>query len=348
MMSFRDEKLKNENIPMNTVILVGKINEYKGKQDLYIEQSPQILDKLQEVAIIQSTKASNSIEGIVVIDKRLKEIMKDDTILEDRSEGEIAGYRDALNTIHTSYYAIPIKPNIILQLHRDLYKYISSKGGQWKSQDNIIGEILPSGEKYVRFQPVSASRTPKAIEELCNYLDKEMREENIEPLILIGSFILDFLCIHPFNYGNGRLSRLLTLLLLYKYDHKVGRYISLERIIEESKSSYYETLNKSSMGWHDGNHNLFIWLDYFLGTLLAAYKEFEDRVGLVKSKKGNKSYRVEQAVKNVLGTFTKEDIRNACPDVSDSTINRVFRKLKKEGEIEVLEKGRNAKWKRLK
>ena len=348
MMSFRDEKLKNENIPMNTVILVGKINEYKGKQDLYIEQSPQILDKLQEVAIIQSTKASNSIEGIVVIDKRLKEIMKDDTILEDRSEGEIAGYRDALNTIHTSYYAIPIKPNIILQLHRDLYKYISSKGGQWKSQDNIIGEILPSGEKYVRFKPVSASRTPKAIEELCNYLDKEMREENIEPLILIGSFILDFLCIHPFNYGNGRLSRLLTLLLLYKYDHKVGRYISLERIIEESKSSYYETLNKSSMGWHDGNHNLFIWLDYFLGTLLAAYKEFEDRVGLVKSKKGNKSYRVEQAVKNVLGTFTKEDIRNTCPDVSDSTINRVFRKLKKEGEIEVLEKGRNAKWKRLK
>ncbi len=348
MMSFRDEKLKNENIPMNTVKLVGKINEYKGKQDLYIEQSPQILDKLQEVAIIQSTKASNSIEGIVVTDKRLKEIMKDNTILEDRSEGEIAGYRDVLNTIHTSYDAIPIKPNIILQLHRDLYKYISSKGGQWKSQDNIIGEILPSGEKYVRFKPVSASRTPKAIEELCNYLDKEMREENIEPLILIGSFILDFLCIHPFNDGNGRMSRLLTLLLLYKYNHKVGRYISLERIIEESKSSYYETLNKSSMGWHDGNHNLFIWLDYFLGTLLAAYKEFEDRVGLVNSKKGNKSYRVEQAVKNILGTFTKEDIRNACPDVSDSTINRVFRKLKKEEEIEVLGKGRNAKWKRLK
>jgi len=274
--------------------------------------------------------------------------MKDDTVLEDRSEGEIAGYRDVLNTIHTSYEAIPINPNIILQLHRDLYKYISAKGGDWKSQDNIIGEILPGGERYVRFKPVSASRTPKAIEELCDYLNEEMQKENIESLILIGSFILDFLCIHPFNDGNGRISRLLTLLLLYKYDYKVGRFISLEKIIEESKSSYYKTLNKSSIGWHDGDHNLFIWLEYFLGTLLAAYKKFEDRVGLVKSKKGNKSYRVEQAVKNVLGTFTKEDIRNACPDVSESTINRVFRKLKDEGEIEVLGKGRNAKWKRLK
>src|SRR6056297_686894 len=273
--------------------------------------------------------------------------MKDDTILEDRSEGEIAGYRDVLNTIHTSYDAIPIKPNIILQLHRDLYKYISSKGGQWKSQDNIIGEILPSGEKYVRFKPVSASRTPKAIEELCNYLDKEMREENIEPLILIGSFILDFLCIHPFDDGNGRMSRLLTLLLFYKYDYKVGRYISLEKIIEESKSSYYEALKKSSEGWHEGNHNLFIWLDYFLGILLAAYKEFEDRVGLVRNKRGNKSYRVEQAIKSTLGTFEKEDIRNACPDVSESTINRVFKKLKEKEVIELLGKGRNAKWKRL-
>ena len=161
-------------------------------------------------------------------------------------------------------------------------------------------------------------------------------------------FILDFLCIHPFNDGNGRISRLLTLLLLYKYDHKVGRYISLEKIIEDSKSSYYKTLNKSSIGWHEGKHNLFFWLEYFLGTLLAAYKEFEERVGMVKSKKGNKSYRVEQAVKNIIGTFSKDDIRNACPDVSDSTIDRVLRQLKKDNVIEVLGKGRNAKWKRLK
>nr|WP_253250789.1 Fic family protein [Orenia metallireducens] len=348
MMSFRNEKLKNKNIPMNIVRLVGKINEYKGKQDLYMNQSPQILEKLKEVAIVQSTKASNSIEGIVVTDQRLKKIMEDDTNIKDRSEGEIAGYKGVLNTIHTSYDAIPINPNIILQLHRDLYKFVPADGGRWKNQDNIIGEILPNGERYIRFKPLSAYQTPKAMEELCNYLNKEMREENIDPLILIGTFILDFLCIHPFNDGNGRMSRLLTLLLLYKYDYKVGRYISLEKIIEESKSSYYKTLNQSSTGWHDSNHNIFIWLDYFLGTLLVAYKEFEDRVGLVKSKKGNKSFRVEEAVKSVLGTFTKEDIRNACPDVSDSTIDRVFRKLKKEGIIEVLGKGRSAEWKRLK
>lgn len=347
-MTFRNGKLKNKDIPMNIVRLIGKINEYKGKQDIYIEQSPQVLEKLKEVAIIQSTKASNSIEGIVVTDKRLNEIMKDDTRLKDRSEGEIAGYRDVLNTIHNSYDAIPVNPNIILQLHRDLYKYVSVNGGNWKNQNNIIGKILPGGEKHVRFKPLNAAETPEAMSELCEYLNTEMSEENLDPLILIGSFILDFLCIHPFNDGNGRVSRLLTLLLLYKYDYKVGRYISLEKIIEESKSSYYETLNKSSVGWHDGDHNIFIWLDYFLGTLLAAYKEFENRFGTVKNKKGNKSYRVEQAVKNVLGTFTKEEIRQACPDVSDSTINRVFKKLKKEGVIEVLGKGRSAKWKRLK
>jgi Fic family protein len=186
------------------------------------------------------------------------------------------------------------------------------------------------------------------MESLCNFLNNEIQEQNIGLLILIGSFILDFLCIHPFNDGNGRISRLLTLLLLYKYDHKVGRYISLEKIIEDSKSSYYETLNKSSIGWHEGKHNLFFWLEYFLGTLLAAYKEFDERVGMLKSKKGNKSYRVEQAVKNIIGTFSKDDIRTACPDVSDSTIDRALRQLKKDNVIEVLGKGRNAKWKSLK
>ena len=348
MMSFKNDQLKKMNVPMNIVKLIGKINEYKGKQDLYIEQAPQILDKLQEVAIIKSTKASNSIEGIVITDKRLKEIMKDDTDLKERSEGEIAGYRDVLNTIHTSYDAIPVTSNIILQLHRDMYKYISEPGGNLKKQDNIIGEILPNGEKYIRFKPVAASNTRQAMETLCNFLNNDIQEQKIEPLILIGAFILDFLCIHPFSDGNGRISRLLTLLLLYKYDYQVGRYISLEKIIEDSKSSYYKILKKSSIGWHDGEHNIFFWLEYFLGTLLAAYKEFEDRVGLVEMKKGNKSYRVEQAVKNIIGTFSKDDIRNACPDVSDSTINRVFKQLKKEEFIDVLGKGRNAKWKRLK
>jgi len=347
MMSFRNEKLKTEEIPMNIVKLIGKINEYKGKQNLYLDQAPQVLKKLKEAAIVQSTKSSNSIEGIVITDKRLKEIMRDDTMPDDCSEGEIAGYRDVLNSIHTSYDAIPINPNIILQFHKNLYKYVSAEGGKWKNQDNVIEEVLPNGKRYVRFKPLSAAETPKAMEELCDYLNRVMKEETIEPLILIGAFVLDFLSVHPFNDGNGRMARLLTLLLLYKYDYKVGRYISLEKIIEESKSNYYEALKKSSEGWHEGNHNLFIWLDYFLGILLAAYKEFEDRVGLVRNKRGNKSYRVEQAIKSTLGTFEKEDIRNACPDVSESTINRVFKKLKEKEVIELLGKGRNAKWKRL-
>ena len=346
-MSFRDKKLWNEKIPMNIVRLIGKINEYKGKQNLYLDQSPQILEKLKEVAIVQSTKSSNSIEGIVITDKRLKKLMREEITPSDRSEGEIAGYKNVLNTIHTSYDSIPVNSNIILQLHRNLYKFVSAEGGKWKNQDNVIEEVQPDGKRYVRFKPLSAAKTPAAMDELSEYLNQSIKEQDIEPLILIGAFILDFLSIHPFNDGNGRMARLLTLLLLYKFDYKVGRYISLEKIIEESKENYYESLRKSSVGWHEGNHNLFIWLDYFLGILLAAYEEFEDRVGLIRNKKGNKSYRVEQAIKSTLGTFEKEDIRKACPDVSESTINRVFSKLKEEGVIEVLSKGRNAEWRRL-
>ncbi|MCK5763883.1 MAG: Fic family protein [Clostridiales bacterium] len=347
MNSFKNEKLRQARIPMNIVKLIEKINEYKGKQDLYIKQSPQILEKLKEVAIVQSTKASNSIEGIVITDQRLKVIMNDNTNLKDRSEGEIAGYKDILNTIHTSYDGIPINFNIILQLHLDLYKYISTQGGVWKNHDNIISEELPNGETLIRFKPVSAYATKEAMEELCELLNDSISTDEIEPLILTGTFILDFLCIHPFNDGNDRMSRLLTLLLLYKYDYLVGRYISLEKVIEESKSSYYKTLRKSSNNWHEGNYYIFAWLEYFLGTILAAYREFEDRVGHIENIKGNKEFQIEKAIKNVLGIFSKDDIRKSCPDISESTINRVFNKLKEDGTIEVLGKGRTAKWRRL-
>lgn len=347
MSTFRNRKVLSEAVPMNVVKLIGKINEYKGKQDLYIKQSPQLLEKLREVAIIQSTKASNSIEGIVITDKRLKEIMHDDLDLRSRSEGEIAGYRDVLSTIHTSYEGIPITANVIKQLHRDLYRYIPSEGGMWKNQDNIISEQLPNGEKYIRFQPVSAHATNNAMEELCEKTRDLIMEDTVEPLILIGSFILDFLCVHPFNDGNGRMSRLLTLLLLYQHGYLVGRYISLEKIVEESKEGYYSTLKKSSTGWHESEHNIFPWIEYFLGTILNAYKEFENRVGVVESVRGNKEDRIEYAIRNVIGDFTKEDIRKACPDISESTINRVFIKMKDESVISVLGQGRNAKWRKL-
>lgn len=347
MNTFREDKLKKMSIPMNIVKLIGKINEYKGKQDLYIKQSPQVLEKLREVAVIQSTKSSNRIEGIVITDQRLNIIMNDITDLKDRSEGEIAGYKDVLNIIHTSHDGIPINSNIILQLHRDMYKYVATQGGSWKNQDNIISEQLPNGEKFIRFKPVSAFATDNAMNELCGYLSEVVKSDEVEPLILTGVFILDFLCIHPFNDGNGRMSRLLTLLLLYKYDYLVGRYISLEKVIEDSKESYYETLRKSSTNWHDGDHSVYPWLEYFLGTILVAYEEFESRVGHVENKKGNKEFRIEEAIKNILGIFTKDDIRKACPDISESTINRVFNKLKDEKAIEVIGKGRNAKWRRL-
>jgi len=346
-MSFRGNKLEQMAIPMNIVMLIAAINEYKGKQDLYKQQSPQILETLRSVAVIQSTKASNSLEGIVTNDKRLKEIVEKKVTPQNRSEGEIAGYRDVLATIHASHEAIPINCNIILQLHRDLYKFLPIKGGTWKNADNIIEETLPDGTKLIRFRPTSAFETPMAMDELCNYLRNERNKEKVEPLILTGTFIFDFLCIHPFNDGNGRMARLLTLLLLYQFGYEVGRFISLEKIVEESKESYYATLAESSIGWHEEEHNIFIWLEYFLGIVLAAYKEFEERVGVINLKKGKKNERIENMIEHTIGEFNKEEIRNACPDVAESTINRVLEKLKGEGKIVSMGKGRNAKWKKI-
>lgn len=319
MMSFRNNKLKNLTVPMRIVRLLSKINEYKGKQALYYQQSPQVLKILKEVAIIQSTKASNSIEGIKINDRRLKDIINKKETLHNRSEEEIAGYRDVLDTIHTSYSDMPITPSVILQLHRDLYKFTPVDGGKWKNGDNIIEEAF----LYIK-------------------------TDEIDPLILICTFILDFLCIHPFNDGNGRMSRLLTLLLLYKSGYEVGRFISIEQIIEGSKESYYDTLYKSSEKWHEGNHDIFPWIEYLLGVIIAAYKDFENRVGVVSSEKESKSQRVENTIEHFVTQFSKEDIRKACPDIAESTINRVLVNMRKEGKITPTGSGRNAKWQKLK
>jgi Fic family protein len=345
--SFENNRLNGIMLPMNLVRMLTFINEYKGKQALYKKQSPQILDTLKEVAIIQSTESSNRIEGIYTSNKRLQEIMNNKVEPRDRSEGEIAGYRDVLDIIHSSYDAIPINASVILQLHRDLYKFLPARGGSYKNSNNVIEEILPDGSKYIRFKPVDAFYTPMYMEKLCDEYRKLVANEEVEPLVLIGAFILDFLCIHPFNDGNGRMSRLLTLLLLYQNGFEVGRFISLEKITEESKETYYEALNKSSMLWEDGKHNLEIWLEYFLGVILKAYKELEDRVGYVTNTKGGKSDRVEKAIEGKLGYFTKNEIRSICPDIAEATINRAFDKLKTEGKIQVVGKGRNTKWKKV-
>jgi len=347
MMSFRNKRLENLAVPMRIVLLIGEINEYKGKQDLYKQQSPQLLETLKNVAVIQSTKSSNSIEGIYTNDKRLKEIVENKIVPSGRSESEIAGYRDVLASIHASYHAIPVNSSIILQLHRDLYKFLPGRGGMWKNTDNVIEEVLPDGSKYIRFKPVVAFQTPMAMDELCSVFNEQVRGEQTQPLILVGAFILDFLCVHPFHDGNGRMARLLSLLLLYKFGYEVGRFISLEKIIEESKETYYETLHQSSVAWHEGKHDFFCWLEYFLATILVAYKEFSSRVGIISSQKGSKSERVTEAIGHILGEFSKEDIRNTCPGVGESTINRVFEQFKKQGKIVPIGKGRNAKWKRI-
>jgi Fic family protein len=255
--------------------------------------------------------------------------------------------KEVLNTIHSAFNAIPVISSVLLQLHRDLYKFLSAKGGNYKNTDNVIEEILPNGTKYIRFKSVDAVSTPSYMEKLREEYRKEVAKGEVEPLVLIAALILDFLCIHPFNDGNGRISRLLTLLLLYQSGLEVGRFISLEKIIEDSKEAYYEALNKSSMLWHDGKNNLYIWLEYFLGVIIKAYKELEDRVGCTLNTKGSKSKRIEMAIDGKWGYFTKNEIRTICPDVGEATINRVFEKLRVEGKIEAVGEGRNSKWKKL-
>lgn len=347
MRIYNYELLKMLMQPMETVHLITKINEYKGKQELYKQQAAQILDTLKNMAIIQSTKASNAIEGIIITDSRLKSIMESKTDPLDRSEGEIAGYRDVLQLVHASYEAIPVNANVIMQLHKELYHYIPMEGGRWKNADNVISETYPDGTKRIRFEPVSAFETPRAMEFLCQELRERLNKEDVEPLILISVFILDFLSIHPFNDGNGRMARLLTLLLLYHCGFEVGRYISLEKIIEDTKERYYETLRQSSQDWHSNQNNISPWINYLLMTFIAAYKELEERVGVIETKKGNKSARVCQFVEYKIGFFTKADIRQACPDVSEATINRVLNELKEAQLIMPDGLGRNAKWKKL-
>lgn len=347
MRIYQYEDLKRMMMPMETVNLIAKISEYKGKQELYKQQAPQILETLRDVAVIQSTKASNAIEGIIITDSRLNSIMKRDTDLQDRSEGEIAGYRDVLQLIHSSFEAIPLKGSIILQLHKEMYRYISIDGGLWKNVDNVISETFSDGTKRIRFEPVSAFETPRAMARICEELRERMSKQDIEPLILISVFVLDFLSVHPFNDGNGRMARLLTLLLLYQFGFEVGRYISLEKIIEESKEQYYETLRKSSIGWHENANNIFPWVNYLLGTFVAAYKDLETRVGIIETKKGGKSQRIQSFIEKKIGYFTKSDIRAACPDVSEATINRVMNDMKAQRLIESVGLGRNAKWKKI-
>lgn len=310
------------------------IHEFKGEQNLFIESKSDTLNSLLEIAKIQSTEASNKIEGIYTSNERLKNLVLNKTMPKTRSEQEIAGYRDVLATIHDSYEFIPVRPSIILQLHRDLYKFSGkSIGGAYKNSDNIIAEEDAEGNRFVRFQPLPAWETPEAIEQICNAFNDVMSRGEADPLLIIPMFILDFLCIHPFNDGNGRMSRLLTLLLLYKAGYIVGKYISIEKVIETSKDTYYEALQSSSQDWHEEKNDYAHFVRYMLGVILSAYREFSERLKVLTTSGMSKPDRIREIIKDTLGKITKTEIMHKCPDISQVTIQRTLNELVKNGNI---------------
>ena len=312
----------------------SQIHEQKGQQNLFIEAHKDALTELLEIAKIQSTEASNRIEGIITTDDRLKKIVRNKTAPRNRNEREIAGYRDVLTTIHENYDYIPVRPGMLLQLHRDLYKFNNPGfGGNYKNSDNIIAEEMPDGTKLVRFQPVSAWETPEAVEMLCNEFNEALKDPDMDPLLLMPVFILDFLCIHPFNDGNGRMSRLLTLLILYRSGYIVGKYISLEKLIADHKESYYEALQDSDAGWHEEENDYLPFARYMLGVIIAAYREFSDRVEVLITKGLSKPDRVKEIIRNSSRKMTKAEIMAQCPDVSPKTVQRALESFLASGEV---------------
>lgn len=316
------------------VQMIASIHEHKGKQELFLEANQDELKTLLEVAMIQSTGASNRIEGIYTTDKRLKELVSQKAEPRNRSEEEIAGYREVLAMIHESYEYIVPRSNMILQLHRDLYSFSrGAVGGNYKNSDNLIAEIDAEGHEKVRFIPVPAFQTAEAVEELCNRFWEAWEADYIDKLILIPMFVLDFLCIHPFNDGNGRMSRLLTLLLFYKAGYIVGKYISMEMLIEKTKETYYEALQASSGDWHENENAYEPFVRYYLGVTLKAYNEFENRVEHLKNRSLSKPDRIKDLIDQKIGKITKKEIMDTCPDISKTTIERTLTELVKNGHI---------------
>jgi len=346
MKSFEGGKVGAQPISQTVLQSVRVLGEFKGHQALYARQTPHVLDALRQAAIVQSTESSNRIEGVVASLGRIQAIVAHQSPPQGRSEQEIAGYRDVLNTVHSSHAHIPFTPNIVRQLHGDLYKYTTAPGGKWKSTDNEIVERAPDGTRVVRFQPTPAWATSGAMDKLHAQFNPLWKEGEVEPLLLIAAYVLDFLCIHPFLDGNGRLSRLLTLLLLYQAGYEVGRYIGLERIVEESKEGYYAALGRSSQGWHEGQHDLQPWTEYWLGTLLAAYRELEGRVETLSSARGAKTAMVLEAFARLPGEFRLTDLERACPHVTRDMIRVVLNRLKQEGRVQAVGRGAGAVWRK--
>ena len=344
MPSLSPDYLDNIRLSDRDAATIRALGAFCGRQDLFRKQSPEILASLRDAAIVESSESSNRIEGVTAPHPRIEALVLKHAIPKNRSEQEIAGYRDVLNLIHESAEHMAFSANVILQLHGMLYRHeASGRGGRWKMTQNEILERRPDGTTRLRFLPPPPFRMPEMMRDLESGYARAL-DEGREPLLLIPLAILDFLSIHPFSDGNGRSGRLLTVLLLYRHGYEVGRYISLERIIEESRETYYEALEKSSAGWHESAHDPLPWLRYFWGVLVRAYGEFEDRVGTIRTGRGAKTDLVEQAIARRVGPFAISDIEADSPGVTRDWIRIVMRRLRDEGRIVREGKGRGAKW----
>lgn len=333
MKTFNYSELRKQKWDSDILALIAAIYKEAGKEELYLKQRPEELEKLVEIAKIQSTESSNAIEGIVTTSTRIRQLVAEKTTPRNRNEQEIAGYRDALSVIHESFDAIPITQNDILQLHKILCSHMGNPmTGRTKSVQNYISATCPDGHVETLFTPLAPWETPEALDQICAEYNRVIGNLEVEPLLVIPVFIHDFLCIHPFNDGNGRMSRLLTTLLLYRSGFGVGRYISLEAKIAKNKDLYYDALRQAQTGWHEGNEDAVPFIKYLLGTILAAYRDFSDRFALVETKRPALE-TVRDATKQKIGRFTKQDILALCPALSLSTVEGALRKLVAAGEL---------------
>jgi Fic family protein len=343
MLSLEVDKLKKISLPVGTGWLLGECMEAKGKQELWTRQRPEVLAALREQAVIQSAESSNRIEGVTVAGDRLRPVVMGKSKPRDRSEEELAGYRKALDWIFSRKFGVAIAPKVLLHLHALAQGGFSGDAGQWKQRDNEIIEFSPSGERTVRFRPTPAKETPKAVEELCRNYQQAADDPGIPPLLTAATFVFDFLCIHPFRDGNGRVARLLTTFLLLQQGFEVGRYVSLERIVEGTKSDYYRVLGECSQGWHEGANKIVPWWNYFLGFLRRAYQEFAAQVAAT-GRRPAKSELVRSAILAQVGPFTLGDLRGQVPSVSAQQVKKVLAEMKKAGQVDLIGRGRGARW----
>ncbi len=343
MLSLQADKLKKLSIPVSTSWLLGECMEAKGKQELWTRQRPEVLAALREQAVIQSTESSNRIEGVTVANDRLRPVVLGKSKPRDRSEEELAGYRKALDWISKRKFSVSIEPKVILHLHLMAQGEFSGDAGQWKKRDNEIIEFLPSGERKVRFKPTPAKDTLKTIQELCLNCRQASEEPAIPPLLTAATFVFDLLCIHPFRDGNGRVSRLLTTFLLLQHGFEVGQYVSMERIVEETKSDYYRVLGECSKGWHEGKNQIVPWWNYFLGFLRRAYQEFAAQVEST-SRRSTKGDMVRKSILSQVGPFTLGDLRGQLPGVSVQQVKKILGEMKKNTQVHLIGRGRGARW----